>query len=135
MDLRKIKKLIELVEESGITELEVRSGEEAVRIARPVSVGSVVRPSAVPQVSSNTAQRSYREVCSPLQGVFYRAGAPDAPPFTDIGDAVDAGQVVCIIESMKMMHEVATEFGGKVIAVLVDDGAPVNTGQPLFRIE
>ncbi len=138
MDLRKIKKLIELVEESGITELQVRSGEEEVRISRatlPVatqSVASVPEPAAAP-VEATSAQGG-DVVAAPMAGTFYRAPAPGETPFVAPGATVAVGDVLCIIESMKMMNHIEAEEAGEVVAVLAADGQPIETGAPLFRI-
>ena len=137
MDLRKIKKLIELVEESGITELQVRSGEEEVRISRatlPVATQTVV-PAAAPEapVEAASAQRG-EVVAAPMAGTFYRAPAPGETPFVAPGATVAAGDVLCIIESMKMMNHIEAEEAGEVVDVLAADGQPIETGAPLFRI-
>lgn len=143
MDLRKIKKLIELVEESGIAELEVKSGDEAVRIARPMAgmgVGpiAVQTPVAAP-VSSAVAPQQVAaapsvEVRAPMAGTFYIASEPGAPPFCSAGSDVAAGDVVCIIESMKMMNEIRTEHSGSVVELLVANAEPVSSGQVLMRL-
>ncbi|MYB38471.1 MAG: acetyl-CoA carboxylase biotin carboxyl carrier protein [Gammaproteobacteria bacterium] len=139
MDLRKIKKLIELVEESGITELQVRSGEEEVRISRatlPVATQSVA--AAAPEttaspVETTSAQRG-EVVAAPMAGTFYRAPAPGETPFVAPGATVAVGDVLCIIESMKMMNHIEAEEAGEVVDVLAADGQPIETGAPLFRI-
>lgn len=144
MDLRKIKKLIELVEESGIAELEVKSGDEAVRIARPIpgmgagiGVGmgagpiAVHTPVAAPQP---VAAAPSVEVRAPMAGTFYIASEPGAPPFCSAGSDVAAGDVVCIIESMKMMNEIRTEHSGSVVELLVANAEPVSSGQVLMRL-
>ncbi|MYE24136.1 MAG: acetyl-CoA carboxylase biotin carboxyl carrier protein [Gammaproteobacteria bacterium] len=138
MDLRKIKKLIELVVESGITELQVRSGEEEVRISRatlPVRAQSVVpvtEPATTP-VEASSAQRG-EVVAAPMAGTFYRAPAPGEVPFVAPGATVAVGDVLCIIESMKMMNHIEAEEAGEVVDVLAADGQPIETGAPLFRI-
>lgn len=132
MDLRKIKKLIELVEESGISELEVRDGEEAIRIARPVGPMAVVAPqvaSAAPTPGASGA------VVAPMAGTFYAASAPDAEPFVRLGARVEAGQVVGIIESMKMMNEIVAEHAGICSGIEVANGQAVASGQILLRLE
>lgn len=140
VDLRKVKKLIELVEESGITELEVRDGEETIRIARHVLAQGA--PAPVPAVTSQRASAgtlpsagSGFEVRSPMAGTFYRAPGPDEEPFVAVGSAVSAGDVLCIIESMKMMNEIRAERAGVVTAVAVENGQAVNTGQALFHFD
>lgn len=134
MDLRKIKKLIELVEESGIAELEVRNGEEAIRIARPHAQPAVDpgMPSSAPAAApANTAA----VVTAPMSGTFYVASAPDAEPFVRVGQPVEAGQVVCIIESMKMMNEIVADRSGICRAIDVANGQAVSSGQTLIRLE
>lgn len=166
MDLRKIKKLIELVEESGIAELEVKSGEEAVRItmnsgtvvsspptvALPAAVpamapaadaagGSVAKPTEKPEGDSppgaaiQSAAPVGTPLNAPLSGTFYVASSPDAPPFVAVGDRVAAGDVLCIIESMKMMNRIEADRAGVVVGVLVSNGEPVESGQPLLLLD
>jgi acetyl-CoA carboxylase biotin carboxyl carrier protein len=138
-DLRKIKKLIDLVEESGISELEVRNGDESIRISRPLApatVGTAVARSdgttaAPPQVRSNAGF----VVRAPLTGTFYCAPAPGERPFVRVGQTVSVGDVLCIIESMKMMNQIEAERAGRISEVAVQDATPVETGAPLFRIE
>lgn len=140
MDLRKIKKLIELVEESGIAELEVKSGDEAVRIARPIAgmgVGIGAGPIAVhtPATTSQPAAATPSvEVRAPMAGTFYIASEPGAPAFCSPGSDVAAGDVVCIIESMKMMNEIRSEHSGSVVELLVANAEPVSSGQVLMRL-
>ena len=140
MDLRKIKKLIELVEESGIAELQVRSGEEEVRISRatlPVATPSVA-PTTESQVPVSAAEATPAQrgevVAAPMAGTFYRAPAPGETPFVAPGATVAAGDVLCIIESMKMMNHIEAQEAGEVVDVLAADGQPIETGAPLFRI-
>ena len=141
MDLRKVKKLIELVEESGIAELEVKSGEEAIRIVRPGGRGQAVAepaeapaPAAAP--SPAPAPKAPRKtINAPMAGTFYGAPAPGAAPFVQLGAKVSVGEVLCIIESMKMMNEIPSEAAGQVVEILAMDGEPVSSGQALFRIE
>jgi acetyl-CoA carboxylase biotin carboxyl carrier protein len=152
MDLRKIKKLIELVEESGITEIEVKSGEEAVRIVRPDGSQTVTQAVTTPVSTSGQALPPQAAVGSaqtvtavnmdaacivtaPLTGTFYRAPTPGEPPYVSTGQKVNVGDVLCIIESMKMMNHIEAEQAGTVTSVLVDDGVPVQEEQALFTIE
>lgn len=133
MDLRKIKKLMEMVEASGIAELEVRSGDELVRIVRPVGSGAASPP------SSHAGPRDARDgegiaVRAPMAGTFYAAPEPAAAPFVAEGDRVQPGQVLCIIESMKMMNEIKAEHAGRCSQVAVANGQPVAAGDVLFRI-
>ena len=149
MDLRKIKKLIELVEESGITEIEVKSADEAVRIVRPgapqpstVASGPVVSEAVgvadTKQVGGRTTLPTTDPACivtAPLTGTFYRAPNPGDEPYVSTGQQVKVGDVLCIIESMKMMNHIEAEQAGVVTAVLAEDGAPVQEEQNLFTIE
>ena len=143
MDLRKLKKLIDLVQESGIAELEITEGEEKVRIARGGQVS--VTPAGVPAVAPAPAAASGAAASeppaaqghtmkAPMVGTFYRSSAPDAQPFIEIGQAVREGQTVCIIEAMKLMNEIEADASGTVVAILVENGQPVEYGQPLFLI-
>ena len=140
MDLRKVKKLIELVKESGIAELEVRDGDEKIRVAQfaPAPSGSAdpAVPSGAPgdalvEVEKNVAGSV---MAAPMAGTFYRSPAPGEAPFVDAGDTVAVGDVLCIIESMKMMNRVESEFAGQIAEVLVENGKPIESGAGLFRI-
>ncbi|MFO7580148.1 acetyl-CoA carboxylase biotin carboxyl carrier protein [Nitrosomonas halophila] len=152
MDLRKLKKLIELVEEYNITELEITEGEEKVRISKSVTLmqsTSAVVPqysSAVterpPAASDNEADASDSSalpeghvVKSPMVGTFYRASAPGAKPFVEIGQFVKTGDTLCIIEAMKLLNEIEADCDGKIKAILPENGQPVEYGEPLFVIE
>ena len=139
MDLRKIKKLIELVKESGIAELEVRNGDEKIRVAQFASTEPVspavqgVKPAEAPATVATKGAGSVMP--APMAGTFYRSPAPGETPFVDIGDTVAVGDVLCIIESMKMMNKVESEFAGRIAEVLVDNGKPIESGTGLFRIQ
>ena len=151
MDIRKVKKLIELLEESGIAEIEIKEGEEAVRISRmPTGVhahmqpammqapAAVAAPAAVPAAAAPAVparRASEHVVAAPMVGTFYASASPGAKPFVEIGSEVKEGQVLCIIEAMKMMNQIESERAGKVVAVLAKNGEPVEFGQPLFAIE
>jgi acetyl-CoA carboxylase biotin carboxyl carrier protein len=153
MDIRKIKKLIELLEESGLAEIEISEGEESVRIARfsqsaPASQGApvtatVVAASAAPAASAPPAPAAAQIpaahdknlVTAPMVGTFYASPAPGAKSFVEVGQEVRVGQVLCIIEAMKMMNQIESERAGTVVAVLAKNGEPVEFGQPLFAIE
>jgi acetyl-CoA carboxylase biotin carboxyl carrier protein len=151
MDLRKLKKLIDLVQESGIAELEVTEGEERVKIVRggrsapEVAVaGAAFAPSPSPSPAAAPPAAAAPEapaapeghvVKSPMVGTFYRASAPDAKAFVEVGDTVKAGQTICIIEAMKLMNEIESDQDGVVKAILVENGQPVEYGEPLFVIE
>ena len=143
MDIRKIKKLIEMLQESDLSEIEIQEGEESVRISRgsmkSIEVQSVPIESDKAEVLSgnnDTAKiDSGSSIKSPIVGTFYRKPAPDKPPFIDIGSHVSAGDVVCIVEAMKMMNEIKSEFAGQVTAINVEDGAPVEFDQSLIVID
>ena len=143
MDIRKIKKLIEMLQESDLNEIEIQEGEDSVRISRgsmkPIEVQSVpIESSKVDILSGNNdaaENKSGSSIKSPIVGTFYRKPAPDKPPFIDIGSHVNAGDVVCIVEAMKMMNEIKSEFTGQVTAINVEDGAPVEFGQSLIVID
>lgn len=146
MDLRKLKTLIDLVQQSGIAELEVSEGEERVRICRGgaathtnVVVAPVpAAPAAAPAVLAAPAEPAPPEgnvIKSPMVGTFYRASAPGAKAFVEVGQAVKAGDTVCIIEAMKLLNEIEADHDGIIKAVLAENGQPVEYGQPLFAIE
>jgi acetyl-CoA carboxylase biotin carboxyl carrier protein len=151
MDIRKVKKLIELLEESGISELEISEGEESVRISRhprmamqtPVAMGSAMVQGA-PQIAAATPATAAGEhkpridehtVTSPMVGTYYSAASPGAKAFVEIGTEIKVGQILCIIEAMKMMNQIESDKAGRVTAVLAKNGEPVEFGQPLFIIE
>jgi len=152
MDIRKVKKLIELLDESGIAEIEISEGEESVRISRfpkvmpqmiaaaPVAMAAAATPAAAaaPSAPAGEEKASYREentVTAPMVGTYYSAPAPGARSFVEIGDEVKSGQVLCIIEAMKMMNQIESDKAGRVRAILAKNGEPVEFGQPLFVIE
>lgn len=150
MDLRKLKKLIELVEESGIGELEITEGEEKVRISKSASstqtyvtaspVMQPLTPAAEPvaATAAPAAAESLPEghvVKSPMVGTFYRTSTPGANPFVEVGQTVKAGETLCIIEAMKLLNEIESDKDGIIKAVLVENGQPVEYGEPLFVIE
>jgi acetyl-CoA carboxylase biotin carboxyl carrier protein len=151
MDLRKLKKLIDLVQESGIGELEITEGEEKVRIVRGglhaevVPAGAPVAAAAsAPAAPAATQATPAPEappaaeghvVKSPMVGTFYRAPSPDAEPFVEVGDTVKAGQTICIIEAMKLMNEIEADQDGVIKAILVENGQPVEYGEPLIVTE
>jgi acetyl-CoA carboxylase biotin carboxyl carrier protein len=165
MDIRKIKKLIELLEESGVSEIEIKEGEESVRIARNGAVevqSSSGRPQAIAHTSASSvtppptspSQRSASVraaaespsaepqanpgehiVTAPMVGTYYSAPSPGAKQFVEIGDEVQIGQVLCTIEAMKMMNQIESDVAGRIRAALIKNGEPVEFGQPLFIIE
>jgi acetyl-CoA carboxylase biotin carboxyl carrier protein len=148
MDLRKLKKLIDLVQESGIAELEITEGEEKVRINRvgvpghpgmmniPQSAAPALPAAAVsaPAVVQAPVEQDGHVVKSPMVGTFYRSSAPGAKPFVEIGQNINAGETLCIIEAMKLLNEIEADQTGVVKKVLVENGQPVEYGQPLFLI-
>lgn len=153
MDIRKVKKLIELLEESGVAEIEIREGEETVRISRygqgatpvmmqapmmqasPMSVPAAI-PAASPAASpAAPAMPAGHTVDSPMVGTFYRASSPGAKSFVEVGQRVNVGDTLCIIEAMKMLNQIEADKAGVVTAILVENGQPVEFGQPLFVIE
>ena len=161
MDIRKIKKLIELLEESGIAEIEIKEGEEAVRISRMPPAGSMVQ--AMPQAwfgaappsapmplaapaeatgqgaaggeSAAKPKPNEHVITAPMVGTFYASPSPGAKPFVEIGDEVKVGQVLCIIEAMKMMNQIEADRAGRVTSIMARNGDPVEFGQPLFVVE
>jgi acetyl-CoA carboxylase biotin carboxyl carrier protein len=149
MDIRKVKKLIELLEESGVAEIEIKEGEESVRISRhgpgavttyvqaaptmPAAAAPATKPA--PVEDADAAPRADTAVTAPMVGTFYGSPAPGAKPFVEVGSEVKVGQTLCIIEAMKMMNQIESDKAGKIVAVLVKNGDPVEFGQPLFIIE
>ena len=153
MDLRKIKKLMELLEESGIAEIEIKEGEESIKLSRNTqAVQNIINPAETNQII--TAADNVRDttvtddkidiskelpdgdiITSPMVGTFYRAASPDSKPFVEKGQKVSKGDTLCILEAMKMMNQVNAEAGGTIIDILVDDAEPVEFGQPLFVIK
>jgi acetyl-CoA carboxylase biotin carboxyl carrier protein len=156
MDIRKVKKLIELLEESGVSEIEIKEGEESVRISRhptgvvhtfsappayampaPVAGAPAGAAGAAPAVAAPAAAAHSPDsaITAPMVGTFYSAPAPGAKPFVEIGSEVKSGDVLCIIEAMKMMNQIESDKAGRVVSVLVKNGDPVEFGQTLFIIE
>lgn len=142
MDLRKVKKLIELAEESDIAEIEVTSGDESVRILmkgssqlrQPVTLPAATDVESETTVSAPPTATAAKRIVSPMAGTFYRAPSPEAPPYVETGQEISAGDVVCIVESMKMMHEIRAVEGGTVAAVMLENGTPIGTGEVLFTL-
>ena len=155
MDLRKIKKLMELLEESGIAEIEVKEGEESIKLSRNISSTTNMQ---VPQIIQQPTQASQpptnqqasdigtnagdnlkkdkrNTVNSPMVGTFYASASPESKPFVTIGQSVKKGDTLCILEAMKMMNQVQAESDGKIVEILVDNAEPVEFDQPLFVIE
>lgn len=154
MDIRKVKKLIEMLEESKLTELEIREGEETIRLSRAMGTGptmfmappmqmgampAMAPPAAAPASSGGPpaapAMPSGHVLTSPMVGTFYRSPSPNAKPFVDIGASVKVGDVLCIIEAMKMLNQIEADKAGTIKAILKENGQPVEFGEPLFVIE
>ena len=144
MDIRKIKKLIEIIEESGIAELEISEGEESVRISRfssnvaPVAAAAApVAVAAAPAATTETAteQHSGHPVNSPMVGTFYRSSSPTTSPFVEVGQKVKEGDTLCIIEAMKILNQIEADKSGTITKILVENAQPVEYDQPLFIIE
>ena len=151
MDIRKIKKMIELLEESGIAEIEIKEGEEAVRISRMPTSGGVVpqvahlpaaappplAAPALPAPESAAAKPKPNEhvITAPMVGTFYASPSPGAKAFVEIGDEIKVGQVLCIIEAMKMMNQIEADKTGRIASIMARNGDPVEFGQPLFVVE
>jgi len=148
MDIRKIKKLIELLEESGIAEIEIREGEESVRISRgqiaqaaPIQFAAPTAPvaaqtiAASPQTAAAPALAAGTPINSPMVGTFYRSASPTAKPFVEVGSSIKAGDTLCVVEAMKMFNQIEAETSGTITAILVENGQPVEYDQPLFIIE
>jgi acetyl-CoA carboxylase biotin carboxyl carrier protein len=154
MDLRKLKTLIELVESSGIAELEIQEGEERVRITRATAAPANGQPltlhtshhhaaapvaappaAAAPVAEAAPAEPEGHQVKSPMVGTFYRSATPGSKPFVELGDVVAEGATLCIIEAMKLMNEIESDKAGVIKAILTENGQPVEFGQPLFLIE
>lgn len=150
MDLRKLKTLIDLVQQSGIAELEITEGEEKVRISRgvPAPAGGAPQPApvyvtgtpvapepaAAPTEPVVPAEPEGHVVKSPMVGTFYRSAAPGSKPFVELGQTIKAGETVCIIEAMKLLNEIESDFDGVIKEILVENGAPIEYGQPLFLL-
>lgn len=145
MDIRKVKKLIELLEESGIAEIEIKEGEESVRISRSGNLASMAyAPAPMTAVAPTVAEpvtqvpaaetTASKTITSPMVGTFYLSSSPGAAPFVSVGQQIETGDVVCIIEAMKIMNQIESDRDGVVQSIVADDGKPVEFGQPLFVI-
>jgi acetyl-CoA carboxylase biotin carboxyl carrier protein len=157
MDIRKVKKLIELLEESGIAEIEITEGEEAVRISRYAASAPIAHPvhavhhapaaapapaqqaapasaAAAESVPAAPAETPGHKVAAPMVGTFYRSPTPEAEPFVKVGDTIQIGDTLCIIEAMKMMNQIESDVSGKVLAIEAESGEPIEFGQVLFVI-
>ncbi len=152
MDIRKVKKLIELLEESGISEIEIHEGEESVRISRQgpmmapmamhgMPMGAMQMPAAAPApaaaapaTEAASEEIAGHKVTSPMVGTFYRAPSPSSPAFVEVGQSVKVGDTLCIVEAMKLLNQIEADKAGTVKAILVENGQPVEYGQPMFVI-
>ncbi len=146
MDIRKVKKLIEMLENSNLEEIEIKEGEESVRLVKshgvtPVAAQSFILPQEASVPTSEDINQEDKEIIkegnlinSPMVGTFYASASPGAKPFISVGDQISEGDVVCIVEAMKMMNEIKSEFSGTVLSVNVENSEPVEYGQPLFEI-
>jgi len=153
MDLRKIKKLMELLEESGIAEIEVKEGEESIKLSRNITSSTVPlqqmvqqpmmapqqqQPQSASQVENkkdDSLSQNRNTVNSPMVGTFYTSASPESKPFVTVGQSVKKGDTLCILEAMKMMNQVQAESDGKILEILIDNAEPVEFDQPLFVIE
>ena len=153
MDLRKIKKLMELLEESGIAEIEVKEGEESIKLSRNITSSAaplqqmVQQPMMVPQQQApqpasqvenkkdDSLNQNRNTVNSPMVGTFYASASPESKPFVTVGQSVKKGDTLCILEAMKMMNQVQAESDGKILEILIDNAEPVEFDQPLFVVE
>tara|TARA_B100000482_G_C12485723_1_gene250589 strand:+ start:80 stop:523 length:444 start_codon:yes stop_codon:yes gene_type:complete len=147
MDIRKIKTLIEMLEESNLKEIEVSQGDESVRISKQSQGDDAIefnqssnrQPESI-NINQNQSQKKDADydgnlVKSPIVGTFYRKPSPDSPPFIKVGDSVNKGDVLCIVEAMKMMNEIKSDYDGKIISIEIDDGQPVEFGQTIIVIQ
>ena len=144
MDIRKIKKLIEMLQESDLKEIEVSQGDESVRILRDrfvqANVNNIVQQHEIFSSDTETQQKPESKkiegnvITSPIVGTFYRKPSPDKDPFIRVGDTVEKGDVLCIVEAMKMMNEIKSDFSGKVVSIDIEDGQPVEYGQNIITI-
>jgi acetyl-CoA carboxylase biotin carboxyl carrier protein len=140
LDLEKLKEFINFMNENEICELEIEEEGKRIKLKKYSAESPIILPkenttSSEPHVQAETQQEGLIEVKSPMVGTFYRAPSPGAKPFVDVGDLIEPGAVVCIIEAMKLMNEIKTELGGKIAEILAENGAPVEFGQPLFLVK
>lgn len=152
MDIRKVKKLIELLEESGISEIEIKEGEESVRISRAIGPAMVAAPAPVTQLavpaaapaalplggSADSHDADIEEgtvIKSPMVGTYYASPSPDSSAFVSVGQTIKPGDTICIVEAMKILNQIESEVSGKIKSILVDDGQPVEFGQPLMIVD
>ena len=142
MDIRKVKKLIEMLEASNLEEIEIQEGEESVRLVKNKTHGTIrndveiTKEIGVEKVNNQeTLEESGNKITSPMVGTFYSAPSPGSKPFISVGDEIQEGDIVCIVEAMKMMNEIKSDFSGKVLSILVENAEPVEFGQGLFLIK
>ena len=142
MDIRKIKKLIDLLEQSDVNEIEIKEGEESIRIQRgahaavatPVTAPAPLAPPSASAPAQTAPEPSQVTIDSPMVGTFYSSASPGAKPFVNIGEQINLGDTVCIIEAMKMFNQIEADKAGAIVKILVEDGQPVEYGQPLFAL-
>jgi acetyl-CoA carboxylase biotin carboxyl carrier protein len=151
MDIRKIRKLIELLKETGISEIEIKEGEESLRLScfnqghvtanyHPAPIQTIETPKVIEHAKTAPATQATpkidgHQICSPMVGTLYSSSSPDSPPFVKVGQHVKVGDTLCIIEAMKMFNEIEADKAGTIQAILVENGTPVEFGQPLFIIQ
>ena len=139
MDLKKIKELYEFLKGTDLTECEVEDKDGKIKLSRQGQVSSGVASAPVPATAQKketaTENANIKTVTSPMVGTFYRSPSPDSPPFVEMGTQVQKGKIVCIIEAMKLMNEVESDFTGKIVSIHVENGQPVEYGEPLFSVE
>ena len=146
MDIRKVKKLIEMLEDSSLEEIEIQEGEESVRLVKGSGSRQTIQPQSIVIPQETSSERNAESepiqdksndsnsINSPMVGTFYASASPGAKPFVSVGDLIKEGDVVCIVEAMKMMNEIKSEFSGKVVSIKVENSEPVEYGQALFEI-
>ena len=142
VDLEQLRELIRLLDESNLTEIEVEHDDDRIRVRRdpavvagPLAAASVAPIAAAAPAESSESEDDATHLTSPFVGTFYRSPSPDSDPFVEIGDEISVGQVICIVEAMKLMNEIEADTAGKVVEILIEDGKPVEYGDRLFRIE
>ena len=148
MDIRKVKKLIEMLENSNLEEIEIQEGEESVRLVKSTNKTQAIAPQSIvlPQdavaqevvdlsVTEKETKEDANSINSPMVGTFYRAAAPGEDPFIDLGSKINIGQTICILEAMKLMNEIESEFNAEIVEILVENGTPVEFGQVLMRVK
>ncbi|MDR1169036.1 MAG: acetyl-CoA carboxylase biotin carboxyl carrier protein [Heliobacteriaceae bacterium] len=135
LDIEYIKKIAKIIIENSLTEISLEDGQQAITVKREIAAPVQAVPAAAPAPAAAAETPKGRAITSPMVGTFYKASSPDAKPFVEIGQTINAGDVVCIIEAMKLMNEIESEFSGKIIEICVEDAQPVEFGQTLMYIE